>query len=301
MITEKIASIVSLLSTENIISINALSESGFIDIESLWTAMKEYLSLSQCHPINVCFLSTIVELAGIIEDNGTINALIRKFIAYEFKENNDWNDYVLSSFMKLCDCGGIIEPRELVHLPYDAFLYYVERHNFSVEWIIVWEMINSAICPKVFEWLQQKLESDIEFFDLSGLIMSAGICRNVDACRLLIMQEIYNRSAINVFMVCVLKSKDICVSEKRIILAKYITECCHDKEFSLLMTIMDYYSVTSDNHQNIDVVALKELIISNQEAAIMSNQIKKYKCSGTFCDLDYLLPKLELLHKMGEL
>uniref|UniRef100_A0A6C0CCN7 Uncharacterized protein n=1 Tax=viral metagenome TaxID=1070528 RepID=A0A6C0CCN7_9ZZZZ len=287
MKTEKIEGIVSLLKTENIVIINALFESGFMTIDMLKTAMSEYMDQRNKY-VRICFIVALVDLFDVIEDKEFLDDLISLFSGWNCG-TIIWDESVMQSFIKLVNLDGKMPMYCLVGLPYDAFLYYIEKNEFSATFESTGDYGNQD--PKVKDFINEKLQTDIESFSLEHLLTYSLLCiinkENMTIC----MGEIYNRSAIDRLMIRVAYS-----TRSTTLVDEHMAQCQYQNEFLFLCSLL---SINDGNKTlNDESLSLKRFLESNEEAFSIAKMIKSYRWAGTGEDLQFVIPKLNRLMEM---
>lgn len=220
MITGHIEGIISLLKTGNIVMLDGLLRTGFINVDEICVALKQHVVEYPCDLHLVVALLDRFDLT----DQIIINGMTSSFLSWNNKIHV-WDENMARTFAKLIAFGGKMDISDMVMLPYDAFVLYTEDNNYTICEDILFALSHIKFDPKVAVLLHEKLKHDIESISQSNFFAFAISMIRFGKHTDFILQEICRRQLFDTVFA-------------------YLTRESHQKQW---LYLFDEYGTNSEN------------------------------------------------------
>lgn len=265
MISDYTDGIVSLLQTNNAAVLDKLLETGIINA---------------------------IQMPGLIKKSVYLHnyAYDKDFVAMLVNEDR------MYAFIKLVDYGVTLIVQDILNLPYNAFVYYVEKNGHVIcSTTLLW-MVNKLVSSDIESFLVERLECDLismSYIELLGCA-AASVARNHpdSIVREIILREIDKRSIFDHLIMYLLLSRyrqDI-----DFFFEKHISACENADIFAFFRTC----TICADTREKVDdkFTALTEFLKSGSGLEIY-HEIAKSKMY-THEDMSRILLKMERLMEL---
>lgn len=190
MITGHIEGIISLLKTANIVMLDGLLGTGFINVDEICIALKQYI----VKDLHKCELDLIVALLDRFDvtDKEIIDRMACSFSAWD-KRKHVWDEKMARTFAKLMACGAKITNLQMISLPYDAFAMYTAENDYVICDEVLFALSHTKINPKIVDTLHEKLRQNIESISQASFFAFVISMIRFDKHTDLILQEVRRR------------------------------------------------------------------------------------------------------------
>jgi len=294
MISDYTDGLVSLLQTNNVAVLDKLLETGIINAIQMPELIKKSVH-SHNHAYDKDFVAMLVNDYDII-DKETAAKLVYLLLDAHDGKIHMWNEDRMYAFIKLVDYGITLIVQDILNLPYDAFVYYVEKNGHVICGTTLLWMVNKLVSSDIESFLVERLECDLISMSYFELLTCAAvsIANNYpdSIVREIILREIDKRSIFDHLIMYLLLSRyrqDI-----DFFFEKHISACENADIFAFFRTC----TICADTLEKVDdkFTALTEFLKSGSGFE-MYHEIAKSKMY-THEDMSCILLKMKRLMEL---